>query len=149
MEFSPLMKTTILLLVSDPIVRSVLKETLEGAGYTVTAPRGIGEAVDRMKQSRPDLLIVRSYVEGMTGHDAAAYLRTRCNSMKVLIVGGLLRDDRRCPNIFRICLSKLKLGLLQANKKTFVSYWRGNERREALSISGAERSRRARKRARR
>ena len=43
----------------------------------------------------------------------------------------------------------LKLGLYQANKKHSFHNWRGKERREALSIFGAQRSRRARKRARR
>jgi len=42
-----------------------------------------------------------------------------------------------------------EIGPLQANKKHSFHKWRGKERREALSISGAERSRRARKRARR
>jgi hypothetical protein len=30
----------------------------------------------------------------MSGHDAAMYLRTKCAKMKVLLVGGLLDDDR-------------------------------------------------------
>jgi len=85
---------TILLLVSDPVVRSVLKETLERAGYTVLATGDLGQAVDRLKQSQPDLLITRTYVEGLTGHDAAIYLRTKCLKMRVLIVGGLLDDER-------------------------------------------------------
>jgi len=37
-----LMKTTILLLVSDPVVRSTLKETLERVGYTVLGCRRPG-----------------------------------------------------------------------------------------------------------
>ena len=37
-----LMKTTILLLVSDPIIRSVLEETLEREGYTVLATGDLG-----------------------------------------------------------------------------------------------------------
>jgi DNA-binding NtrC family response regulator len=89
-----LMKTTILLLVSDPIVRSVLQETLEREGYTVMAAGGVGEAVDRLKECTPDLLITRTYVQGLTGHDAAKYLRTKCTKMKVLILGGLLDDER-------------------------------------------------------
>jgi DNA-binding response OmpR family regulator len=88
------MKTTILLLVSDPVVRSVLHETLELAGYTVIAAGDLGHAVDRLKEVKPDLLITRTYVEGLPGHDAAMYLRTKCLKMKVLIVGGLLDDDR-------------------------------------------------------
>jgi DNA-binding NtrC family response regulator len=89
-----LMNTTILLLVSDPIVRDVLQETLEREGYTVMAAGGVGEAVDRLKECTPDLLITRTYVQGLTGHDAAMYLRTKCTRMRVLILGGFLDDER-------------------------------------------------------
>jgi CheY-like chemotaxis protein len=89
-----LTKTTILLLVSHPIVRSVLAETLEREGYMVRAVGDLGQAVDRLKESQPDLLITRTYVQGMPGHDAAIYLREKCLGMKVLIVGGLLDDER-------------------------------------------------------
>jgi DNA-binding response OmpR family regulator len=92
-----LMTRTILLLVSDPIVRSVLKETLEREGYTVVATGDLGHAVDLLKQSVPDLLITRTYVESLTGHDAALYLREKLLTMRVLIVGGLL-DDTRLQN---------------------------------------------------
>lgn len=80
--------TTILLLVSDPVVRSVLEETLEHAGYTVVAAGDLGHAVDRLKECQPDLLITRTYVESLPGHEAAMYLRTKCLRMKVLMVGG-------------------------------------------------------------
>jgi CheY-like chemotaxis protein len=87
-------KTTILLLVSDPIVRSVLQETLEREGYIVVATSDLGQAVDRLKQCIPDLLITRTYVEGLPGHEAAMYLRTKCPEMRVLMLGGLLDDER-------------------------------------------------------
>jgi CheY-like chemotaxis protein len=89
-----LMKTTILLLVSDPVVRSVLKETLEREGYSVLAVGEMGQAVDRLEECTPDLLITRTYVEGLPGHEAAMYLRTKCVNMKVLMLGGLLDDER-------------------------------------------------------
>lgn len=94
MAYQSLMKTNILLLVSDPVVRSVLKETLEHEGYTVLAAGDLGQAVDRLKECTPDLLITRTYVDGLPGHDAAMYLRTKCLTMKVLILGGLLDDER-------------------------------------------------------
>lgn len=72
-----LMTTTILLLVSDPIVCSVLKETLEREGFTVLDAADLGQAVDRLKVSAPDLLITRTYVQSLSGHDAAVYLRTK------------------------------------------------------------------------
>ena len=88
------MKTTILLLVSDPLVRSVLQDTLEHEGYMVRATGSLGQAVDRLKESVPDLLITRTYVESMPGHEAAMYLLTKCPTMRVLMVGGLLDDER-------------------------------------------------------
>ena len=89
-----LLKITILLLVSDPLVRSVLQDTLEREGYTVVTAGDLGSAVDRLKEVTPDLLITRTYVEGITGHDAATYLRTKSNGLRVLMVGGLLDDQR-------------------------------------------------------
>src|ERR1019366_1211153 len=94
MATQSVMKTTILLLVSDPLVRSVLQETLEREGYMVRATGDLGQAVDRLKESVADLLITRTYVESMPGHEAAMYLLTKCPAMRVLMVGGLLDDER-------------------------------------------------------
>ena len=89
-----LMKTTILLLVSDPVARSVLSETLEREGYMVLAASNLGDAVDRLRNCAPDLLITRNHIAGLPGHDAAMYLRERCHKMRVLILGGLIDDER-------------------------------------------------------
>jgi DNA-binding response OmpR family regulator len=56
--------------------------------------RNLGTAVDRLKESTPDLLIVRSYVEGIPGYDAATFLRRKCQGLQVLMLGGLIDDDR-------------------------------------------------------
>ncbi len=85
---------TILLLASDPLMRTILHEALEGAGYFVMTAANIGAAVDRLKEMRPDLLIVRPYIESMSGHMAANYLRARCPGLPVLMVAGFLDDDR-------------------------------------------------------
>ena len=60
----------------------------------VRATGDLGQAVDRLKECQPDLLITRTYVESLTGHDAAIYLRTKCLKMRVLILGGLIDDER-------------------------------------------------------
>ena len=73
MATQSVMKTTVVLLVSDPLVRSVLQETLEDEGYMVRATGDLGQAVDRLKESVADLLITRTYVESMPGHEAAMY----------------------------------------------------------------------------
>ncbi len=88
------MNATILLLTSDPVVRSVIRDALEHGGYSVVAVGDLGTAVDRLKEFTPDLLVIRSYVEGIPGYDAATFLRTRCPGLPVLMVGGLIDDDR-------------------------------------------------------
>lgn len=85
---------TILLLASDSDIRNVICEALESAGYSVLKADDIGEAVDRLKQSAPDLLMVRHYTENISGHDAAIYLRQMCPGIPVLLVGGILNDVR-------------------------------------------------------
>lgn len=88
------LKATILLLVSDPVVRSAFRETLENNDYHVVSEGDLGSAVDRLRHIRPDLLIIRSYISDLPGHDAATYLRTRCPGLPVLMVGGQMEDER-------------------------------------------------------
>ena len=84
----------ILLLDSDPVMRAVLCDALESAGYLVVTASDLGAAVDRVRDMRPDLLVVRPYINSMTGHMAADYLRTKRPGLSVLIVGGFMEDDR-------------------------------------------------------
>lgn len=88
------MNTTILFLASDPIIRRVICDALESEGYVVVAASDVGNAVDRLKECTPDLLMVRHYTESMSGHDAAIYLRRMCPGIPVLLVGGILDDER-------------------------------------------------------
>src|SRR3984885_6766623 len=88
------MQTTILLLISEPLVRVVIQEVLERAGYLVLATGDLGTAVDRIGEGKPDMLIISPYVETITGHQAAKYLQSRCPSMHILMVAGLLADER-------------------------------------------------------
>src|SRR5579872_6255093 len=87
-------KALILLLCSDPVMRSVMKEVLEAAGHVVEAVGDLGVAVERMKAASMDLLITQPYIESITGHDAALYLRSKQHGLRVLMVGGILDDDR-------------------------------------------------------
>ena len=84
----------ILLLISDTLMCSVLQETLERAGYLVVSASDVGSAVDRVKELRPDLLIIRPYVESMPGHMAVQHLRTRAPGLPVLMLSGFMDDQR-------------------------------------------------------
>lgn len=86
--------TTILLLVSDPLMRDVLRDALHSAGYLVVIATDLGEAVDRLREIRPHLLVTRPYISSMSGQTAADYLRTKRPGLPVLIVAGYMEDDR-------------------------------------------------------
>jgi DNA-binding response OmpR family regulator len=88
------MKNTILLLSSAPLVRQAFRDALEGAGYMVQATGDVGKAVDALQESTPDLLIIHPYVADIPGFEAAKYLHGKCPSMRVLMVAGLIDDDR-------------------------------------------------------
>jgi DNA-binding response OmpR family regulator len=88
------METTILLLISEPLVRVVIQEFVERAGYMVMATGDLGTAVDRIGDCMPDLLMISPYIETISGHDAAKYLQSRCPKMRILMLAGLLADDR-------------------------------------------------------
>jgi DNA-binding response OmpR family regulator len=84
----------ILVLISDSVARVVIQETLEHAGYSVMAAGDLGTAVQRVNESKPDLLIISPYVEDMSGYDTAKFLRTKCHGLPVLMLAGLIDDDR-------------------------------------------------------
>lgn len=86
--------TTVLLLVSDPLMRDVLSDVLDTAGYTVVVTGDLGKAVDRLREMRFDLLVTRPYINSMAGQTAADYLRTKQPGLPVLVISGFMEDDR-------------------------------------------------------
>lgn len=77
-------------------MRAVLRDTLTDGGYLVVTASDLGEAVSRAKESPPDLLITRPYINSMSGKTAAEYLRGRHHGLPVLIIAGCMDDDRVC-----------------------------------------------------
>ena len=84
----------ILLLSSEPVVRTVLTQILQDAGYTVVATGDLGTAVDSFADHRIDLLITHPHVDNIPGHEAAKYLHLKNPHMGVLFVAGIPADDR-------------------------------------------------------
>ena len=85
---------TILVFHSAPVVRNVIREIMENEGYVVRATGDLGIAVDMMRESTPDLLLIAAYVGDIDGHDAAMYLCQKDPKMQVLMVSGLPADQR-------------------------------------------------------
>jgi DNA-binding NtrC family response regulator len=91
---SPRETATILLLSSEPLVRTILTEALRNGGYVVEATGSFGAAVDLLADGGIDLLIIRPHVDSISGYEAAKYLHARNPDMAVLIVAGLPDDER-------------------------------------------------------
>jgi DNA-binding response OmpR family regulator len=87
-------ETTILLLCSDSNLRMVMQEVLENKGYVVLPASDLSRAVDWLSRCKPDLLLVRPYLSGISGYEAALYLRTKCHGIRIMMVSGYLDDDR-------------------------------------------------------
>jgi DNA-binding response OmpR family regulator len=84
----------ILLLISDSVARVVIQEALEHGGYTVMAAGDLGTAVKRVGEAKPDLLVVGGYIEDMSGFDTAKFLRTKVHGLRVLMLAGIIDDER-------------------------------------------------------
>ena len=84
----------ILVLISDSVARGVIQEALEHGGYSVMAAGDLGTPVKRLSESTPDLLIISPYIEDISGYDTAKFLRTKYHGLPVLMVAGLIDDDR-------------------------------------------------------
>jgi DNA-binding NtrC family response regulator len=93
-EASVDMNKTILLLASDSVICKAISEALKSKEYFVLTANEISRAEKWVKECTPDLLIVGHYTEGISGHDAAMYLRRLCPGIPVLLVGGLLDDPQ-------------------------------------------------------
>jgi DNA-binding NtrC family response regulator len=92
------MKTTsstiILILESDAVLRSVLRDVLEATGYVIREAKDLGAAVLKAREAAPDLLVTGPYVDSISGYDAASFLRKDSPEMDILVVAGFPADDR-------------------------------------------------------
>ena len=87
-------RATILVFHSAPVVRKVIREILEREGYVVRATGDLGIAVDMVRETPPDLMLIDVYVADISGHDAARYLSQKCPQMRVLMIAGVPADAR-------------------------------------------------------
>jgi DNA-binding NtrC family response regulator len=75
---------------SEETVRSVMVRILEGkGGYGVRATGDFNEALEWVRDSKPDLVLTNVFLRGITGHDAMMKLRNEFPDVPVLMVSGL------------------------------------------------------------
>ncbi len=68
-------RRTILVCDDEAVLRALVRATLEGDGYSIVEARDAGEALDRARGIRPDLILLDQMMPGRTGLVALAELR--------------------------------------------------------------------------
>ncbi|HAN46474.1 MAG TPA: hypothetical protein DCQ32_07985 [Cyanobacteria bacterium UBA8156] len=84
-----------ILVVDDEVaIRELLRQELEGVGYEVMEARDGVEALSRVKECRPDLVLMDVMMPQMNGFDTAAVLRNNPDTATVPIVMLSIVQDR-------------------------------------------------------
>jgi len=84
----------ILVVDDDPNIRKLLRMELESEHYRVFEASNGREALERVKQDRPDLVILDVVMPGMDGYDVAAQLKQDPETMHLPIVIISIHQDQ-------------------------------------------------------
>ncbi|MFZ3131200.1 MAG: response regulator [Desulfosporosinus sp.] len=86
----------VLVVDDDANIRILLRQELETAGYVVTeAVDGI-KAINKVKQSKPDLSLLDVRMPGMNGFDVAAVLKNDPETMNIpIVILSIIEDQER------------------------------------------------------
>ena len=79
----------LLVIDSEETVRRTIQAILEKAGYRVRATGVFDEAVDLIRESRPDLVLTNVFLRGIAGHQAMRQLKDNFPALRVLMMSGL------------------------------------------------------------
>jgi signal transduction histidine kinase/DNA-binding response OmpR family regulator/ligand-binding sensor domain-containing protein len=87
---------TILVVDDDDGIRSLLKQELGEAGYNIEEASNGKEAISKIRQVRPDLIILDVMMPEMNGFDAAAILKNDPQTMEIpIIILSVVQDKSR------------------------------------------------------
>jgi signal transduction histidine kinase/DNA-binding response OmpR family regulator/ligand-binding sensor domain-containing protein len=86
----------ILIVDDDDSIRSLLKQELEEAGYTVQQAENGKKALESVRQSRPDLIVLDVMMPEMNGFDLAAILKNDPQTMDIpILILSIVQDKTR------------------------------------------------------
>ena len=83
----------IVLIDSEPTVRTVMESILKQDGHSVRATGDFSEAVEMLHSDLSDLVVTNVFLRGIPGHDAMHVLKKKFPSLPVLMVSGLPDHD--------------------------------------------------------
>jgi len=84
----------ILVIDDDPSIRSLLRQELEAKGYVVRDAENGQDAIAKVREHRPDLITLDIIMQGITGYDVAAILKSDPATFDIPIVMVSVIDDK-------------------------------------------------------
>lgn len=84
----------ILVIDDDASIRSLLRQELESKGYIVREAGNGQEAIAKVREIRPDLITLDILMEGISGYDVAAILKSDPATLDIPIVIVSVLDDK-------------------------------------------------------
>ncbi|OQA07571.1 MAG: Response regulator MprA [Firmicutes bacterium ADurb.Bin373] len=129
----------ILVVDDDTNIRALLRQELEADGYSVAEAKDGLQAIARVKELKPDLVILDVMMPKMNGFDAAAVLRSDPDTMNIpIIILSIMEDMDRG---FRIGIDSyftkpVRTEQLLKEIGTLVS--RGNSKKRVIVVDADE-----------
>ncbi|NEO38567.1 MAG: response regulator [Moorea sp. SIOASIH] len=96
---------TILIVDDEAPIRELLKQHLRAEGYRIQEAKDGWEAIQQIKQERPDLIILDVVMPRMNGFDTAAVVKNDLHSMDIPIIILSITEEQQALGVER-CLSK-------------------------------------------
>jgi PAS domain S-box-containing protein len=84
----------ILVIDDDASIRNLLRQELEGKGYTVREAGNGQEAITQVRESCPDLITLDIVMDGISGYDVAAILKSDPATLDIPIIIVSVLDDK-------------------------------------------------------
>jgi CheY-like chemotaxis protein len=84
----PSVTPTVLVVDDDPMVREMAQTSLLRAGYRVLVARDGGEALERLRELAPDLILTDVFMPNLDGIELLAATRGRADGPPVIAMSG-------------------------------------------------------------
>ncbi|NEQ57554.1 MAG: response regulator [Moorea sp. SIO4A1] len=96
---------TILIVDDEAPIRELLKQHLRAEGYRIQEAKDGWDAIEQIKQERPDLIILDVVMPRMNGFETAAVVKNDLHSMDIPIIILSITEEQNALGVER-CLSK-------------------------------------------
>ena len=85
-EFKPAQSGKIVLFEDSETWSAIMKKALEDEGYNVVAYTNANNAVENIKEHKPDLVLMDVNMPGMSGHEATKIIKTKASNRDLPII---------------------------------------------------------------